>query len=59
MIKQIWFAHIKVERETEQLRQSLLRNAFFDIQKAFKTIDWENKGYITSDDVRYTLIDYF
>ena len=53
MIKQIWFAHIKVERETEQLRQSLLRNAFFDIQKAFKTIDWENKGYITADDVRY------
>ena len=52
LYKQVWLEHFACERETEAMRQQLLKNPFFDIQKAFKTIDTNSNGHITIDDVR-------
>jgi Ca2+-binding EF-hand superfamily protein len=51
MYKDCWMQHFSCEKETEILRQRLLQNPFFDLQKAFKIFDIQNKSFITKDDV--------
>ncbi len=45
--RDVWLEHIFCERQTEILRQNLLKNPFFDLQKSFKQIDDRNQGFIT------------
>ena len=47
LYKQNWIVHLKTEKLIENMRQLLLKNPGFDISKAFKMIDKDNKGYIT------------
>jgi len=49
--KALWEELFYCERQTERLRQQLLKNPFFDIQKAFKALDVRNLGYIQMRDV--------
>ena len=42
---------IDCERESERIRQKLLRNPYFDIQRAFKVIDVRNKGGLNEQDL--------
>ena len=49
---ELWQKLFDCERETEALRKNLLRNPYFDLQKAFKAVDVRNKGSFTIEDVR-------
>jgi Ca2+-binding EF-hand superfamily protein len=33
------------------MRQNMLKNPYFDISKAFKDLDQEDKGYLSADDI--------
>eukprot|EP00347_Sterkiella_histriomuscorum_P009319 403341661 len=51
LYRECWMQHFMCEKETEILRQRLLKNPFFDLQKAFKTFDTQNKGFIVIEDI--------
>ncbi len=47
----MWLKHFECEHRTEELRVQLLKNPYFDIAQAFHTIDVNNNGFITREDV--------
>ena len=52
---ELWQKLLQCERECETLRKNLLRNPYFDIQRAFKVIDFRNKGSFTIEDLENAL----
>jgi hypothetical protein len=59
LYRNLWLAHFNCEKETEILRQRLLKNPFFDLQKSFKAIDTRNNGFIKAEDVSIRLTDFY
>lgn len=48
-----WQAYFNAERETEKLRQELMKNPFTDIQQAFSIFDRDQKGFFTVQDLKH------
>jgi len=48
----LWEKLFECQRETENIRKTLLRNPNIDLQKAFEAIDQDNKGYFNQLDLR-------
>ena len=57
LYRDVWLEHLHCEKQTELLRQNLLKNPVFDLQKAFQSLDTLNHGYITVQDVSVMLVD--
>ena len=51
----MWYTHIRVEYASEALRQSLNENPTFDPFKAFNSLDFNNNGSITANELRKLL----
>lgn len=50
-MERIWSLHFETEKLVEFMRQNMLKNPYFDISKAFKDLDQEEKGYVSADDI--------
>jgi hypothetical protein len=46
-----WKLHFEAESLIENMRGNLLKNPGFDIGRAYKDLDLEDKGYFTPDDL--------
>ena len=57
-IQHTWKLHFETEILVERMRADLLKNPGFDIGKAYKDLDQEDKGFFTAEDVgRYLSAD--
>ncbi len=57
-IRHVWEALINTEKMTERLRQKLAQRPFFNFKQAFRHIDKDQNGAITTSDLRESLIQH-
>ena len=51
LMEKIWSLHFEAEKLIEYMRQNMLKNPYFDISKAFKDLDQDEKGFISANDI--------